>query len=74
MIKVDALLRRYYILDCIDPQIYHYGDYFYTYSSYCNVVEGKFIHKTIPDVDADDFFFGPTGDRETTYNDYYYGY
>ncbi len=30
--------------------------------------------KLIPDVDADDFFFGPTGDRETTYNDYYYGY
>lgn len=30
--------------------------------------------KLIPDVDADDFFFGPAGDRETTYNDYYYGY
>ena len=28
--------------------------------------------KLIPDVDADDFFFKPTGDRETTYNDNYY--
>lgn len=30
--------------------------------------------KLIPDVNADDYFFGPTGDRELTYNDYYYGY
>lgn len=30
--------------------------------------------KLIPDVDADDYFFEPVGHRETTYNDYYYGY
>ena len=30
--------------------------------------------KLIPDVEADDYFFGPVGDRELTYNDYYYGY
>lgn len=30
--------------------------------------------KLIPDVDADDFFFAPAGNKELTYNDYYYGY
>lgn len=30
--------------------------------------------KLIPDVDADDYFFGPAGNKELTYNDYYYGY
>lgn len=30
--------------------------------------------KLIPEIDADDYFFGSTGEKETTYNDYYYGY
>lgn len=30
--------------------------------------------KLIPDVDADDYFFGPISDRERVYNEYYYGY
>lgn len=28
--------------------------------------------RLIPDIDADDYFFKPTGDRELTYNDSYY--
>ena len=31
-------------------------------------------HKLIPDWDADDTFFKHINDRETIYNDYYYGY
>lgn len=55
MIKVDRLLKQYCILDCIDMEVYDCGDSFWPYSSYCNVVEGKFIHKTIPNADADGY-------------------
>lgn len=55
MIKVDRLLKQYCILDCVDQEVYDCSDSFWPYSSYCNVIEGEFIHKTIPNADANGY-------------------
>jgi hypothetical protein len=55
MIKVDRLLKQYCILDCVDQEIYDSRDSYWPYSSYCNVLEGQFIHKTVPNADANGY-------------------